>query len=311
MSSDRGAEHRSRFGGLWTDRHDALELLEQRAASGALSEAQTRQLRHWIEEGYVVIPGAVSSETVERVLHDVESAWSGAYSDVYTEVLQADGQSYLPPRPEHRGRAYKLLNLHSSSSAARDALFCAPILAFLELVFERPPLAFQTLYLERGSQQPIHQDTAFVGVSSPMELVASWIALEPIHGRCGKLQYFPGSQRLEELVFENGQRLMPEELQRDERYPYHLLHACEQLGLELESFEAQKGDAFLWSADLVHGGSSEVDEGRTRRSLVTHYCPLERDPGYCEYWSHSERLPHESGGQTMHFQLEEELDPEL
>jgi ectoine hydroxylase-related dioxygenase (phytanoyl-CoA dioxygenase family) len=52
---------------------------------------------------------------------------------------------------------------------------------------ERPALAFQSLYFRWGSRQDIHQDTVFVKVSSPMEMVASWVALEDIQTDSGEL----------------------------------------------------------------------------------------------------------------------------
>jgi hypothetical protein len=38
----------------------------------------------------------------------------------------------------------------------------------------------------------------------------------------------------------------------------------------------------LWHADLAHGGSSIVTPGVTRKSLVTHYCPIDCSPLYSD-----------------------------
>jgi phytanoyl-CoA hydroxylase len=43
--------------------------------------------------------------------------------------------------------------------------------------------------------------------------------------------------------------------------------------LPLAKFSAKKGDVLLWHAELPHGGGEINKPGRTRRSLVTHYCP--------------------------------------
>jgi ectoine hydroxylase-related dioxygenase (phytanoyl-CoA dioxygenase family) len=37
-------------------------------------------------------------------------------------------------------------------------------------------------------------------------------------------------------------------------------------------FTCRRGDAFIWHAGLVHGGTPIEDAGRTRRSFVVHYC---------------------------------------
>ncbi len=46
---------------------------------------------------------------------------------------------------------------------------------------------------------------------------------------------------------------------------------CAKRGLQPEVFPARKGDVFIWSAYLLHGGSPIADPGRTRRSVVFHY----------------------------------------
>lgn len=43
------------------------------------------------------------------------------------------------------------------------------------------------------------------------------------------------------------------------------------LGIEPVEFHARRGDALLWTSNIVHGGRPVLDEGRTRWSQVTHY----------------------------------------
>jgi hypothetical protein len=66
-------------------------------------------------------------------------------------------------------------------------------------------------------------------------------------------------------------------------------------------FAPRRGDVLIWSADLVHGGSSEMDPDSTRRSLVTHYCPVDREPEYFAFWKHSGRRRHDSGGYYCYY----------
>jgi hypothetical protein len=39
----------------------------------------------------------------------------------------------------------------------------------------------------------------------------------------------------------------------------------------MEQFFARKGQALIWCANLLHGGSPQTDPTRTRWSQVTHY----------------------------------------
>ena len=62
----------------------------------------------------------------------------------------------------------------------------------------------------------------------------------------------------------------------------------EAKGLQPEYFQAKKGQALIWAANLLHGGSRQKDPSLTRWSQVTHYyfegcsyySPMESDPFY-------------------------------
>ena len=64
-------------------------------------------------------------------------------------------------------------------------------------------------------------------------------------------------------------------------------------GLRKETFRARKGQALIWTANLLHGGGAHLDPQRTRWSQVTHYyfencsyyTPVTSDPffGSIEY----------------------------
>lgn len=169
----------------------------------------------------------------------------------------------------------KLLDLHMVSEAARQAIFSEQLHRFISLVFERLPVAFQSLAFEMGSQQPTHCDIAFVHVESPREFVASWIALEDITPGSGELQYYPGSHRLDDVVFENQSVWAAGDLSD---YSANLDRIANENGLALQRFTPSKGDVLLWSSGLYHGGSPRTVSELSRKSLVTHYCPKGRQP---------------------------------
>lgn len=287
--------HRSRFGGLWTDLDDALEQVAGRLQRGEIDESQAARLAQWIRDGYVVLEQAVPHDVIDAVVADVERGWNGLDDAMRVELPTETGIAIVPASVEVRPRATKLLHMHAYSAAAREALFAEPVRAFLELVFGRPPMAFSSLLFERGTRQPPHQDTAYVGVSAPLEFAASWIALEDIRPDAGALEYFVGSHKIPETVFDNDSRLMPVELRADERYFYHLFDQCTKAGCERKTFTPRKGDVLMWTADLVHGGGQQVAPGSSRKSLVTHYCPRDREPEYFAFWDHSGKLEHAPG----------------
>jgi hypothetical protein len=272
----------SRFGGLWTDRVDAERLLEAKLAAGAVSRDEAAQLRGWMADGYVVLPGAVSPELADEINGEIERAWAERDPRFLIEL----GGTYHRLEPALRAERAKLIDLYVFSRAAREAVFAPKIRRFLELVFEREILLFQSLSFERGSGQAVHQDTAYVVTSSPLEFAASWIALEDIRPGSGELCYYRGSHRLEEVLFSRGTRNWNRERDGEaanERYLAGLRERSRASGLELEVFRPKKGDALIWSADLAHGGAEIRDPALTRKSLVSHYCPADVRPYYFSY----------------------------
>jgi ectoine hydroxylase-related dioxygenase (phytanoyl-CoA dioxygenase family) len=171
--------------------------------------------------------------------------------------------------------------VHHESAAA--ALLSKPIVRFLRTVFEDTPLLFQSLTFGKGSQQRMHQDTAFVVTTSPLEFAASWIALEDIRPGSGELTYLDGSHRLPEYLFSGKYKHWNAKRDGDEQQSEwrELLYAnAERMGFEQRTFLPKKGDVLIWSADLAHGGSPVTDPSLTRKSLVGHYCPNRVDPFY-------------------------------
>ena len=301
---DTGTEaagYRSRFGGCWPDRSDAADRLQERLGAGTLTEEQAARLRFWMERGYVILEGAVSTELVDEVTADVERAWQGELPSVWVEYRSYHVQRLSRARAELRGRAAKMLDLYVDSEAARQAMHAPAICEFLSLVFEEAPLGFQSLTFNRGSEQPVHQDTAYVRVSSPMKLAAAWIALEDITPGSGELVYYEGSHEIEEYVFEGEHKHLPDGYPNHDRYLASLHEKSRARNLELKSFLPKKGDALIWSADLAHGGAP-ITTDATRKSYVIHYCPVSCDPGYFdrEEVEHSEKIEHASGGYYCH-----------
>lgn len=265
-------------GFFWTDLPDAEQRLGQR---------QTRTdpaiLRHFIERGYATESGAVSEKDIATFLAALYGAIETPDSGLYVTFWDAEGKKHLPAQVAYLGeREAKVLDVHHHLPASHPLIFSPAILAFLRDVFGEDPVAFQTLYFEYGSTQGAHNDTAFVYVDPPHKLVASWIALEDIEPDTGELFYYPGSQRIGDQIFANGGKAYDREDEHAHTYSRTLEEMMAAHGLARETFVPQKSDVLFWAADLVHGGT-EILRRRTRRSLVTHYCPLSASVPYAKH----------------------------
>ena len=62
-----------------------------------------------------------------------------------------------------------------------------------------------------------------------------------------------------------------------EEYEARLSEAAEAHGMAERTFLARRGDVLVWHAGLAHGGRP-ISRERTRKSVVTHYCPRKVAP---------------------------------
>jgi phytanoyl-CoA hydroxylase len=282
----------SRYGGTWTDRDDALELLGHKLEAEELSWSEAEQVRFWIDHGHVVLEQAVDPRLCDRVVEEL--ARSRERSDERLVAQHPDGELFRldPAVPmEH----VRVLDVYVFHEAARDALLSPAIRRFLQILYEEEALLFQSLSFNNGTEQGIHQDTAYVVTSEPMRLAAAWIALEDIAEGSGELMYYDGSHRLPEYHFSG--RHKDWKVARDGQAQHEewsaLLHEkAREREMPLRRFRARKGDVFIWSADLAHGGSPIADRSRTRRSIVGHFTPVSSEPEFMQLHAHLRtRLP--------------------
>ena len=275
----------SRFGGLWPDQGNALDLLTGRRELGTITEEQAEQVTHWISQGYVVLKDALSSELLDRAEEEIDRAYRGEIPGLLFNCPElAPGE--IPFDDRIARYPAKALDVHWFSPIIRDLVFTSELRRFLELLFERRVLATQSLTFLRGSAQAHHLDTLYVAYSLPMQFAASWIALEDVAVGAGELSYFAGSHKLPEHLF-FGEYMSIRELirmqcdcslqQRVWRYEASLPKLAKEHGMPKRTFLAKRGDILVWHAGLVHGGMP-ISQQRTRKSIVIHYCPREVAP---------------------------------
>jgi hypothetical protein len=308
--SSNPACFRSRFGGLWTDLSNAMDIIEGRLDLGTISERQAEMLRKWVTNGYIVIENAIPESILSSALADMDKAYAGAFPLLKFQIHGVGvNQSWIP---EAQQNATKALDLHWFSEPIRDLIFAPKIVEFLHLIFERRALASQTLAFWRGSAQDGHQDSAYVNYSLPMQFAASWIALEDVKTGAGELFYHVGSHRMAEHLYLGKFKGVEEAFRAEvgvnglnEEIKTHIDRIASQVAgmdLKTEQLHAKRGDALFWSADLAHGGRP-ISSTQTRKSVVTHYCPAEVVPSYLENKPGASILSHRGIGSysTSHY----------
>jgi phytanoyl-CoA hydroxylase len=289
---------RSRFGGLWTDLSNAKDIVAGRLAIGELSEPDALNLLTFIESGYVILRGAVSEQLVDALNADVARVIANPPPEAWINCME-DGHSVTRALRSEDANAHdktlKLLDLYSFLPSARNVIFASDTLRFLKLIFMRPALVHQSLFFFKGSQQPLHKDTAFVRVSSPMEFAASWTALEDVQPGSGELIYFPESHEDPEFLFEGKYKWCPPGSDDLKKFYASLNDVAARRRDQRRSLRVAKGDVLIWSADLVHGGGEIDDPTKTRQSVVAHYSPGNVYPMYRHYDGSSEIIDYGDG----------------
>ena len=252
---------------------NANALLVGKVATGEISPAEGRFVGEFVKNGYVLLPKAVDTALVDRVLNDYESIVSGKIHRKASYWDETGHHIETANRENTLQKEAKILDMHEASEAAQQAIFSPTISRFLNIAFDRPALAFQSLGFLRGSQQGVHRDTAFVRVSSSQEFVASWIALEDVTPGSGELEYYVGSHALPDYLFSGSARWAtpghPEVLGYSDA-----LHAmAKEAGLEFTQFRPKKGDALIWAAgtDARRFGNRrrETNAKEPRHSLLS------------------------------------------
>jgi ectoine hydroxylase-related dioxygenase (phytanoyl-CoA dioxygenase family) len=166
-------------------------------------------------------------------------------------------------------------------------LYSPAIAAALAKLFAGPATCFQSLHFFVGSEQAIHQDTAYVVIKEdPLAFVGIWIALEDIQPGTGELSYYEQSHLIPPFHYDMGGRLhFNHEIDTHATHSEHLEYLrvrSEVGGMPLRRFTPAKGDALVWHAQLAHGGSPRTAPG-SRKSLVGHYTPVGKTPHYFSY----------------------------
>lgn len=288
------ALYRSRYGGLWVDRRDAHDVLQARLARDEVTEADAEILAQYIDHGYVVFPKATDESLIDEYVDLFEAAWSAPPENVYLHWKM----QFVQMERKYYDEVTKVSEFHNYFARAGELIFPPPVLRFLTQIYDRPPVAFQTMTMRKGSEENLHIDTGPLTLTEPMSMAASWVALEDVRASSGEFQFIPGSHTLPELLHYGTEKGHNGDYTEYGRILNATLRMCEERGLKTERFMAKKGDVLIWHADLMHGGAPIGDWHLTRMSLVAHFMPLGVMPTFFDF-AGVNAFPYVGGGYCL------------
>lgn len=255
--------------------------------------------KQWAEGGFAVFPRFYSGAEIDAAEAALTAAWMDPASRVVVDDLSNDQRSRIrdvspTARDSHR---FKVNDLYLESEAVRHLALNRRLTPTLKALLAHTPVLCNSLSYAHGSGQDDHVDSLYMTPRTSGHLIAIWVALEDCDLDAGPLRYYPGSHQIEQYVFSTGSNhAVTEEMPQWSAY---MADQVRERGLKAEVFPAKRGDVFIWSAYLLHGGNPILTPGKTRKSIVFHYFSepdsralgLQLVPEAGGYWMHRPHQP--------------------
>ena len=169
----------------------------------------------------------------------------------------------------------RVMNAWKFSQAVKKIACDKTIITLLSKIYGRNAYPFQTLNFDVGTEQPLHADTVHFNSIPAGFMAGVWVAFEDVDLKNGPLQYVRGSQSIPALDLHsigiNPPGAAEHTYSNYYKYENFIKSLVKQLNLTTSKAILKKGDLFIWSSNLIHGGSEIEQEGATRLSQVTHY----------------------------------------
>ncbi|MFM2387802.1 MAG: hypothetical protein RL660_2559 [Bacteroidota bacterium] len=239
----------------WLDNHQITsEAIKQHPKFSTLSELEQAQVLTWPNNGYMVLPQYFNEAEVDTINSEVDN------------LLQMQAA-------QHRLDERIIFAIHKSEKIHAISTKQA-LMNLLGFVLGKPVRLFQSLNFINGSKQLAHSDTIHMTTHPLGYMIAVWIALEDIHADSGPLFYYPGTHKLPYVLKEDYQHGGNYFLHGEgdyQKYEQAIAGIIAQNKLAPQTFLAKKGDAFVWHANILHGGSPIVNPALTRKSMVLHF----------------------------------------
>ena len=257
----------------WLDADD--DVFNRDLPLHANSTDSGRHLKELRNDGYTVLEGVVPSRLIDAALSDVERIWKEM-----PDVLVVSAAIPVPTlvsevqqTPGFRASSFRYLDFHNVSEATAEIMCLPAIVEQVAAYLGGPVVSMQTLLFENGTEQRAHQDFPYLHPPRPAFLAGVWVALEDVHDDAGPLFYYREShRRVPHFPFPQGSLFaLGGDGPHVRQYEEFLAAQCQEAGLSRLEFKPRKGDALIWHAGLVHGGSPRRNPALTRKSLVSHY----------------------------------------
>jgi hypothetical protein len=235
-------------------------LFEMLEPSLGLTPEEARIANDLRHKGFAVFdfPDADLDARIDRIQHNLEPRYGIDFENPQSDKTNA----------ERRIQDAWKFDKDVGAIAANQA-----VIDLLTKLYGRTAFPFQTLNFPVGTQQDAHSDSVHFSSLPERFMCGVWLAMEDVSLDAGPLFYYPGSHTWP--IVNNamiGRRGFGGDLSSaQDPFAPAWRALCDAHGASSEVFLARKGQALIWCANLLHGGSHQNDPRVTRWSQVTHY----------------------------------------
>lgn len=236
----------------WTE----SPFFEAELKAAAISDEDKAFVKSFADEGYIIFDPCLDESLIDSLNQSLAPSFEKLEDDDGKRIQDA-----------------WTFNEHVRRIAVSDVI-CNK----LRLLYQREPVPFQTLSFPVGTQQKTHSDMVHFNSIPQRFMCGVWVALEDITNDNGPLHYYPGSHKLPfyDMIdlgvkasdhIETKKAIMAYAVD----YVNFIEAMIKALGLTKKVLNIKKGQALIWSANLLHGGEKINTPGASRHSQVTHY----------------------------------------
>ena len=226
-----------------------------------LDEDERRVALELHERGYAVIdfPDVEIDARIERIKNSLAPRFGIEFGD--------------PSAVKNTGENQRIQDAWLFDDDVRAIATNEHVLALLLKLYGRRAFPFQTLNFPVGTQQHLHSDSNHFSCLPERFMCGVWLAMEDVHADAGPLTYLPGSHKwpivTNVMIGRRAFGAQPQSAQAPFEAAWDAM--VNASGVEQDVFLARKGQALIWAANLLHGGSLQTDPTKTRWSQVSHY----------------------------------------
>ncbi len=233
---------------------NSRDVLPYKDEFQGLNAPWKESLLDWSDNGYAILEDLFSVDEVNTINREIEH-------------LLDTGQI-------HWKYERKLMFAYRKSQEINAILHESPLIDILEMLLEKPLVLFSSINFKKGSQQQAHSDSIHMTTFPYGNMIAVWIALEDIEEDAGPVFYYPGSHKLPYVMNHTFQEEHSNYfLQRNPNgnYERYIASQLRQMDMQKQVFTPRKGSVLIWHANLLHGGTPQVNMNASRKSMVLHF----------------------------------------